>query len=336
MRATEPTTVPASGVGSLPHHDPLEACAMVLDALPDLPHLPELPGRGRGADTIGRAGAVLVDLPVETVADGWQVAARPGADLRRAQELLSADLTAVSVAAQGFVGPLKVQVCGPLTLAAALGRPRGEAAVSDRALRRDLAVSLAEGVARHVADVAARVPGADLVLQLDEPLLPNVLGGRLRTRSGAGRIAPVEPAEAEDALALVLDAYDGETVVHCCAPDVPFRLLADAGVDGIGFDLAQVTDTHLDEIGGVVDRGRRLWVGAVPTAGGETGRRVTRRVSDLWARLGFTGDVVRGRTVVTPACGLAGATPEGARAAYRSARDAAARLTDADADLPAG
>ena len=55
----------ATGVGSLPGTDVTEAAATVVGELPLLPHLPELPARGVGADMIGRTAALLVDLAVE-------------------------------------------------------------------------------------------------------------------------------------------------------------------------------------------------------------------------------------------------------------------------------
>ena len=70
----------------------------MLGELPDLPHLPELPARGAGADMIGRAGALLVDLPVELVPSGWRLAAHAGRDLRRARDLLARDLDALEAA----------------------------------------------------------------------------------------------------------------------------------------------------------------------------------------------------------------------------------------------
>ncbi len=120
-----PATVAATGVGSLPGIDPLTTATWVLDELADLPHLPELPDRGLGADAIGRSAGLLVDLPVEATPGGWQVTGRPGSDLATARRLLTDDLAALEIAAHGYCGPLKVQVVGPITLAASLGRPSG-------------------------------------------------------------------------------------------------------------------------------------------------------------------------------------------------------------------
>ena len=110
----------ATGVGSMPGTDPEQACAVIMGELPDFPFFPELPGRGAGADMIGRTAALLVDLPVETTPGGWKLATRAGRDQRRADSFLAFDLDAAQQAADGYAGPYKVSVCGPLTLAASI------------------------------------------------------------------------------------------------------------------------------------------------------------------------------------------------------------------------
>ena len=67
----------ATAIGSMPGTDALEAARTVVGELAQLPHLPELPGRGAGADLIGRTAALLVDLAVELVPSGYRVTARP-------------------------------------------------------------------------------------------------------------------------------------------------------------------------------------------------------------------------------------------------------------------
>ena len=330
------TSVRATGVGSLPHLDPLEAASAVFSHLDDLPHLPELPRRGRGADAVGRTAALLVDLPVEVVGSQWQIAARAGADLLVARGYLDDDLDALTVAAHGYSGALKVQVVGPLTLAAALAQPRGEAALSDPGLRRDVAESLAEGLASHLAEVTGRVPGASVVVQVDEPSLPAVLGGEIATRSGWGRLAPVDSQEATELLGSVLAVAPGETVVHCCARRVPWSVLRAGGAAGISVDLDLVTDTDLDDMGATVDAGGTLWIGALPTATAgpqsqpPTADVLATRAWGLWRRLGFSAEVLRERTVLTPACGLAREAPTQAMAAYRTLQEAATGLSGDD------
>ena len=121
----------ATGIGSLPGEDPAEAVRIVLGELPDLPHLPELPARGPGADMAGRGAALLVDLPVDLQPSGWRLVDRPGRDPRRSLDLLARDVDALEEAAEGYAGPLKLQVAGPWTLAATMELHYGDKAVSD-------------------------------------------------------------------------------------------------------------------------------------------------------------------------------------------------------------
>ena len=212
----------ATGVGSMPGTDPLEAMRLILDELPDLPHLVELPDRGVGADMIGRTAGLLIDLPVDTTTRGWRLADRPGRDMRRAQSLLARDLDALEEAADGYQGTLKLQVCGPWTMAASLELARSqEPVLADPGAVRDLITSLAEGVAAHVAGVAARVPGARLLLQVDEPSLPAVLAGEVPSASGFNRVRAVEEADAVSGLRAVLSATAAPTLVHCCGMSAP-------------------------------------------------------------------------------------------------------------------
>ena len=150
----------ATGIGSMPGTNPAEAMRVVAGELPDFPHLPELPDRGPGADLTGRTAALLIEIPVEVTPRGWRLAERPGRDLVRARTMLSSDLDVMEEVLDGFRGPLKIQLCGPWTLAATLELPRTlNVAIADPGAVAELTASLAEGAAAHVAEIAKRVPG---------------------------------------------------------------------------------------------------------------------------------------------------------------------------------
>jgi methionine synthase II (cobalamin-independent) len=319
----------ATGIGSLPGTDIAEAQRISLGELPALPHLPELPARGPGADLIGRTAGLLVDLPVELYAARWRVAARTGRDLRRAHDLLERDLDQMTEQAEEFAGTFKIQVAGPFTLAADLDLPIGGRMLRDPGAVRDLTSSLAEGLRTHVADVRRRLPRATVLLQLDEPSLPAVLAGRVPTESGFSAYRPVETATATEALRTVVAAAETPVVVHCCAPDVPLDLIRSCGAVAVALDLDLVGD--LDPLGEAIDAGLGLLAGAAPALPPPAGRapssaQVADRVRQLWDRLGFPRPRLAEQVVVTPACGLAGATPEYARQLLAACRDAGRRL----------
>jgi len=316
----------ATGIGSLPGADPAEAVRLVLGELPGMPHLPELPGRGAGADMVGRTAALLVDLAVDLTPAGWRLVPRGGIDQQRAEEFLARDLDALHDQAEGYVGPLKLQAAGPWTLAASLERTRGERAVVDAGARRDLAQSLTEGLAGHVAAVAARVPGAQLVLQLDEPSVPAVLQGGLPTATGFGHLSAVPAEDVERELRAVVEALPVPVVVHCCAPRMPLALFRSAGAAGSSFDLSLVQD--LDAVGEAVDAGVHLLVGVVPGTDARLpeASATASRVQGWWRELGFPVEQLPGVVTLTPSCGLAGATPGYARTAMTHLREAAKYL----------
>lgn len=335
----------------MPGENPLEAARVVAGELPDFPHLAELPGRGPGADITGRAAGLLVDMPVELAGPrGWRIAERSGVDLRRARSLLSSDLDAMEEALDGYSGLVKVQLAGPWTLAATIEQPRSlKPALADPGLVADLAASLAEGVAVHVAEVGKRLPKATVLVQFDEPALPAVLHGAVPTPSGLSRVRAVEDEVARERLRQVLAATPNYTVVHCCGHDLPFGIIMSAGADAVSFDPTQLRRGDFDAFAETAEAGAGLLIGALPTTGapeaGTAGQQgaprsgrdprtrpapsdTARVVRDLWHKMDLPPADCAPQVVITPACGLAGASPKQARDALRWCREAAAILPE--------
>src|SRR5216117_4162436 len=171
----------------MPGTNPAEAMRVVAGELPDFPHLPELPDRGPGADLTGRTAALLVEIAVEVTPRGWRLAERPGRDLSRARTMLSSDLDAMEEALDGFRGPLKIQLCGPWTLAATLELPR-TLNVATAAPGEAVSPATAPGPAlatlsvRGSSSVAARVQGPRS-WTLSAPRKPSSTSSSMTSRS---------------------------------------------------------------------------------------------------------------------------------------------------------
>jgi len=323
-------------MGSWPGTDVREALGVVRDLLADpgdsvdgLPYLPELPDRGPGADLVGRGLGILVDLPVDLQPSGWRLTDRPGRDLSQTTAYLRQDLDELAEAFDGWTGRLKLQVAGPWTLAASTWLPRGERVVSDSGATRDLVDSLAEGVRLHVTAVQRLLPGASLVLQLDEPSLPAVIDGRLPTASGYGLVRAVDPQDTLDGLETVLGAAPEGTrpVVHCCAPDAPIVLLRRTGAD-LAVDTALLGPRGWEGVAVGVEEGMTLYAGSVPTDGTLTRPlAVADRLVERWRDLGMPSSELA-NLVITPACGLAGLTPGRARDVSRVCIESARELAE--------
>lgn len=330
----------ATGVGSYPGDDNeayAEALRVVFGEVPDLPHLPEVPGRGAPADLTGRALAIVADLGADLQPAGWRLTDAPGIDHRRARSQLAQDLDGLEEQAVDYAGLFKVQVAGPWTLAATVEKPRGDRVLSDFGARRDLAQALAEGIRTQVADVRRRLPGAtELLVQVDEPALPAVLAGAVPTASGFGRHRTVDLPMASEALEWVFAAIGdaGATpIVHCCARDVPVDLFRKAGARGQSIDLTAVAASAYDGLAEALEAGERVLLGVVPalepagagsTASTEKG--LTEQVLRWLDMLGLDPETVGDKLVVTPTCGLAGASQSWPRQALALARKAAANL----------
>ncbi|UGT72234.1 methionine synthase [Nocardia gipuzkoensis] len=341
--ATEPVRLPggiATGVGSWPGLDPREAAATIVGELGDLPHLVELPGRGAGADLIGRVSALLVDLRFDTTPRGYRLAQRPGSVSRRAHDLLRTDLDALEEAWEnaglsdaGRV--VKLQSAGPLTLAAQVELPGGHRVLTDPGAVRDLSASLAEGLAQHVAEVRKRL-GAHVVLQLDEPSLSAVLGGSLRGVSVLNTVRALPEPEALALLDTVIAAQSAPVLVHSCAEPPALGLLRRSAAAAIGFDLSTIGTGQLDEVGEALEAGKQLVLGVVPTepqAATVTWREFAEPGVRLVDRLSFGRRTLAQRVAVSPACGLAGVPLEWSRRALRLAAEVARAYAEEPEEL---
>jgi methionine synthase II (cobalamin-independent) len=265
--------------------------------------------------------------------------------------MLSSDLDAMEEVLDGFRGPLKVQLCGPWTLAATLELPRTlNVAIADPGAVADLTASLAEGAGAHVTDIAKRVPGAQLIVQFDEPALSAVAGGEVPTASGLSRLRPVEAEVLRERLAQVIAGTGKYTVVHSCSTAVPFGIIRAAGAGALSFDLSQLRRGEEDAVAEVAEAGLGLLTGAIPAVpapaspgpagatvpagaaapgdGSAEARQAAERVIRLWTRLGLPLETCPEQAVITPACGLAGASPDQARAALTRCREAGSMLAE--------
>ena len=327
----------ATGIGSWPGTSPRHAAEVVTGELHQLPYLPELPARGVGADLIGRAGALLVDIAIDTTPRGYRIAARPGSVTRRAASLLDEDLDAFEEAWEKAGGAqpgrtVKVQAPGPITLAAQLELVNGHRAITDAGAVRDLAGSLAEGMAVQRAGLARRL-GAPVVVQFDEPLLPAALAGRLTGVTALNPVHPVDESLATGLFDACVATLGGELLLHCCAAEFPWKLLQRSTIPAVSVDIAALDAAGLDGLGEFVDSGRTAVLGLVPAVAPEqlpSVEELAVAAAAVTDRLGFPRAVLRERIGISTSCGLAGATETWARAATGLAQ----RVSSAIAEDP--
>jgi hypothetical protein len=275
-----------TGVGSLPHADPVAAVRHVLGAY-ELPFCPQLP-RAEG-------DMVREWLGGEPPACGWS----PDRDRER-PVAWDAFVAAVRAAPPAH-GLVKLQVTGPATLATALEGP------GDAGLAREIATWLAANAAGQVARL--REAGLGVILLVDEPSLASAgvddadVWGPLRLTGASAwglHVCGPVPWRLADAL----------------EPDVVSFDLARHGLDADGAAVLRR----------VVERGGRVAWGVLDPVAPDGAPAASARVTAAIGSLGLPAGQVAAGSLITPACGtgllttadeellaatLAGLTPPG-------------------------
>jgi methionine synthase II (cobalamin-independent) len=297
MRAT-------TGVGSLPHTDPVRAASFVLETA-SVPYLPQLPRRHTEEGMIRQWGDGLCGCGAEGDSPGLVADSPPGP---REEALGGA---AVMLDTMDPAAPLvKTQATGPVTLAAALH------AAGHRGGWECVVAGLTERIAVHCSEIAAALPEAEIVLVLDEPALAVV------------DVAP----EAIEALGSVLEAAPVPAGVHCCG-DADWTPVAAFDPAVISLDAGAIGPAFVDSataVAAALSRGTRIVWGAVPTdppplpSLEQLAARV-RRAEGVLVMAGADIRMLDGAWL-SPACGLAAATEEWAA-------QVAARLGDLAEEL---
>lgn len=209
--ATERPLVRASGLGDFPGDDLAEAMSRVEGELgaPHLPFLPHLPALGWRSTPLARTLAVCEGLAFDGASFGWRMVHSGGRGAREsalAQDRLLSDINLLAdrVGAQkkrftsnveGSAAAYKIQLVGPLTLAASIYLPGGERAISDAGASRDLLESFLEGLERWMDSLreALQAPRALIAVQLDESEFQRLMEGSIPTVSGIRTLSALQP-----------------------------------------------------------------------------------------------------------------------------------------------
>ena len=208
--ATERPLVRASGWGDFPGDDLAEAMSRVEGELgaPHLPFLPHLPALGWRSTPLARTLAVCEGLAFDGASFGWRMVHSGGRGAREsalAQDRLLSDINLLADrvgaqkkrfgSGQDTAPVYKIQLVGPLTLAAGIYLPGGERAISDAGASRDLLESFLEGLERWAESLreALQAPRALIAVQLDESEFQPLMEGAIPTVSGFRSLSALQP-----------------------------------------------------------------------------------------------------------------------------------------------
>ena len=268
-RADVPRVSVATGVGSLPGDDAAaydEAVRVVLGEVPDLPHLPELPGRGAAAGMTGRAIAMVADLGFDLQPAGWRLTDRPG---HRPPPGPLAARPGPRRARGAGAGPARL-LQDPGRRAVDARRDRREAARRQGAVRPRCAARAGPGAGRGTRDASGRrtPPGRGRAARRP--------GGRAGA-VGRARRAGSRPRPASGGTGWCTRPRRRRRSSGCSRPQAPTRgstparrtcrsqLLRGAGARGLSVDLSVLTATDMDVLAEALEAGETVALGVVPS-----------------------------------------------------------------------
>lgn len=335
----------AFAVGSMPHRDADRALDRIIEACPEAPCWPQLPALGFQENMTPQFSegfpCIRVDLKKKRVfflrpEDCTEELTRFYEDVMNAEQ--TGDLGPFALSASyakglhvfreryttetpGAAFPfVKGQITGPLTFGLSILDEKGLPALFDETLVDVVRKGI---LMKAFWQLACLEPwGRRRILFVDEPVL---------AAFGSSAYVNLSRGMAVGILQEVFSAIRGKGALvgsHCCG-NTDWSLLVEAGVDIINFDAYVYPDSvclYADSLSGFLERGGYLAWGMVPS---QT-LAVRPRPEDLLERLeqgidglaktGISRDLLLGKLLLTPSCGLATLTEEEAEAALRELR----------------
>lgn len=343
----------ATGIGSLPYTDPVQALTLILGNMPVIPHWPQLPQRG-GAEgfvfqflqPLVRAGLLVIEDDRAIFDDDhplWpEGLTRFYTDFLAAEEGDEEALNTFALPREAAVGfyafmeemhrnlgealYLKGHLAGPLTIAFQLKNKRGRPAYYEEQLR-DLVVKTLAAHARWQARTLAGL-GRPAIVFVDEPAV-SVYGQ-------STYITITREMIKEDLNAIFRSIHQGGGLagVHSCDA-IDWSILCECDLDIINLDAYNFGSSlfvYARELKAFVEGGGVIAWGIVPTsekAFTEDEGSLISRLHELFTGLvqrGIPGELLHRQSLITPACGTGLLAPELAGHIYRLTRTVAERV----------
>lgn len=308
-----------TGIGSLPHLDPEEACRLVLETF-DIPFWPQLPRLSFLEWMIPQYSEGMPFIKIDQENENIFISRDASDELERFYETCD-EKTRIAVSddySRGLHAFLRMirgkrfeyikgQITGPMTFTLGLKDREGRLAYFDEELRQ-VSLMLLQAKSRWQVDQLR--PYADnILIFIDEPIL-SALGSSTYlgvSREETLRLLTETASAVEDAGAIA--------GIHCCA-NADWTLVLDCGVKVISFDAYHYFENlaiYHKEIGEFLENGGYLAWGIVPTTDdiiAETPESLIHkfRVRVEALKKHIPPDLLEPRSILTPSCGTGSRT----------------------------
>jgi len=311
-----------TGIGSMPHTNPDEACATIMRYFPDIPFWPQLPRRSPKENMVVQFSEGFPG----TVTEGDRAHIEPSADFESEVERIYIDSDQDNAQEYGvsreygaglhaFLSKagsnklVKGQVTGPITWGLTVTRQDGLGILYDDTLAETAAkflrlkASWQENILREVSP--------NPIIFVDEPYLVSL--GSVFT--------PIPEEKVPVLLEETLKGIKGIKGLHCCG-NTNWSVILDTTIDILSFDAynyASSLSTHGDKVKSFLERGGTIAWGIIPNEEEALGKESLSSLRDRLeeAMAPFTRNGVRFRQImvqglITPSCTLANLSVEAA------------------------
>jgi methionine synthase II (cobalamin-independent) len=302
-----------TGIGSLPHTDPEEACRLVFETF-DMPFWPQLPGLSFRESMIPQFSEGMPSLRIDERREIVWID-KNDTDLQRFYETYSVgwEITTSKDYAKGLHTFLKIirdrhfeflkgHITGPLTFTLGLKDAHGRLVYFDEELR-EVALIVLKAKIKWQIETLKRF-AETVVIFIDEPILSAL---------GSSSYIGVSPDEALRLLKETSDSIKesgGIPGIHCCS-NADWPLVINSGVDIISFDAYDYIESialYPGEFTGFLRNGGHLAWGIVPTTESinkENAGSLKTRFDEGLERLSesMPRDLLLSQILLTPSCG---------------------------------
>jgi len=332
------TPFSTTGIGSLPHTDPDEACRLVLETF-DIPFWPQLPKLSFREFMIPQYSEGLPFLKIDETKEAIWLERDDSAALAKFYEACSDKWKApisesyakglyafIKQIEKSFFPFLKGHVTGPLTFTLGLKDDKGKLVYYDEELRE---ISLLLLKARTGWQIELLKPYAgQAIIFIDEPILSAL---------GTSAYIGVDDKEALRLLRETAEAViqaGGIPGIHCCGK-ADWPLVINSGVSIISFDAYDYLETislYPEEFSVFLQKGGYLAWGIVPTTEAvrdEGADSVRRRFEAGLAHLSkfLPQSLLLSQVLLTPSCGTGSMSVEETSKVFRILRELKKSLT---------
>ena len=330
----------ATGVGALPHRDPLEACRDVLEIFPSMPYIPTLPDRGQLEsivfnDSEQLPGRIIRDdrLLFESTRD--QTAAMEQVYMDYVEnnfssyalhrdyasaftEMMSHNLAEVSI--------LKYQVTGPVTFGMQVVDADKRPIYYDTQIADVLPKMLALKAHWCEMEMKEKTGVQETLIVLNEPYLASL----------GSSVVPVDKETVRSGWEDIASLVEGGLGIHCCSnTDWEFVLGLNPSVVSIDA-YANVKEflLYADTITGYMEHGGVVAWGIVPA---ESRIFATESTESLYQKylqirkqlcICMPEQLFDAQSLITPSCGIRFADRNSARDIMQAAADISARIRE--------